>query len=58
MFPKFSILLARKPKRMLPSVDMCKKTLSTLYKMIYKPCRLHAPVRKYSMSKLVNNREI
>jgi hypothetical protein len=26
--------------------------------MVYKSGRLHAPVRKYSMSKLANNREI
>jgi hypothetical protein len=29
------------------------KALVTLYKMVYKSGRLHAPVRKYSMSKLV-----
>ncbi len=52
--------LARKPKQMWmwPSVGMIKKFHVTLYKMVYKSGRLHAPVRKYSMSKLTNNREI
>ena len=26
--------------------------------MVYESCRLHVPVRKYIMSKLINNREI
>jgi hypothetical protein len=37
---------------------MIKKAHVTPYKLVYKSCRYHAPVRQYRMSKLANNREI
>jgi hypothetical protein len=49
--------LAREPKQMSPSLSMISKALVTFYKIVYESCRLHAPVRKYSISKLVNNQE-